>query len=213
MSLESEYWNVIVYLRSVSLCNALGNPHNVATLLLLQAHKRVEHTKVELLHEGLHINLHLQMVCQHAKMVYNSGDGCLLPLSQRTCLPASFLQGWYLPQQRWLHTPAHKSSIYLFRGSEQPRPITTHRVNVSHSFDLVIVLTLGQPCQSLRIQTATCGVQLLTVIHGQLCPKRVDGDNECTPVCLKLSERNKSTERNVSAQQEREHHTPAVSFP
>lgn len=56
----SEYWNVVIDLGSVALCNALGNPHDVPALLLLEPHVRVEDSKVELLHEGLHVYLHLQ---------------------------------------------------------------------------------------------------------------------------------------------------------
>lgn len=43
----------------MALRNALGNPHNVADLLLLQFHVRVEHAEVELLHEGKLVEMHL----------------------------------------------------------------------------------------------------------------------------------------------------------
>lgn len=53
----------------MSLRDALGNPNNVAALLFLQTNERVEDTKVELLHEGLHINLHLHNVSTHQNVV------------------------------------------------------------------------------------------------------------------------------------------------
>lgn len=58
---RSEYWNIVVNLGSVSLGNALCNPHYVSALLFLQPHIGVEDPKVKLLHEGLHIDLHLQV--------------------------------------------------------------------------------------------------------------------------------------------------------
>lgn len=44
--------DVVVNLGPVALGNALGNPHNVATLLLLELHKGIENTKVELVQKG-----------------------------------------------------------------------------------------------------------------------------------------------------------------
>ena len=45
----------------MSLRNALGYPDNVPSLLLLEAHVGVEHSKVELLHEGTHVDLDLMV--------------------------------------------------------------------------------------------------------------------------------------------------------
>ena len=44
----------------MSLSDALRDPNDVTTLLLLQTNVRVEDTKVELLHEGLDVDLNLQ---------------------------------------------------------------------------------------------------------------------------------------------------------
>lgn len=44
----------------MSLGDALGYPHHVPAFLLLQADVGVEHSKVELLHERMHVDLHLQ---------------------------------------------------------------------------------------------------------------------------------------------------------
>jgi len=43
--------DVVVDLLLVVLADAFGNPHNVPDLLLLELHKRVEDSVVELLHE------------------------------------------------------------------------------------------------------------------------------------------------------------------
>ena len=52
-------WDVVINLGLVVLCDALGYPDDVAALLLLQLEEGVEHPKVELLHERVHIELHL----------------------------------------------------------------------------------------------------------------------------------------------------------
>jgi hypothetical protein len=49
---NSEDGDEAVDLGSVSLGHTLGDPRNVATLLLLQFDVRVEHAKVELVQEG-----------------------------------------------------------------------------------------------------------------------------------------------------------------
>lgn len=53
--------DVVVDLGTVPLGDALGNPHNVATLLLLELHKSVENTKVELVQEGQLVQFHLML--------------------------------------------------------------------------------------------------------------------------------------------------------
>lgn len=55
----SEYWDVVVNLGAVALSNALGNPDNVAALLLLQLDVRVEDSVVELVHEGELVQVNL----------------------------------------------------------------------------------------------------------------------------------------------------------
>lgn len=55
-----EYWDVAVNLGTMSLGHALGNPDDVTTLLFLQLDVRVKDAKVELLHEGILHELHLQ---------------------------------------------------------------------------------------------------------------------------------------------------------
>lgn len=52
--------DIVVNLGAVALGNALGDPYNVATLLLLELHKGIEDTKVELVQEGQLVQFHLQ---------------------------------------------------------------------------------------------------------------------------------------------------------
>lgn len=52
--------DIVINLGAVALGDALGNPHNVATLLLLELHKGVENTKVELVQKGQLVQFHLQ---------------------------------------------------------------------------------------------------------------------------------------------------------
>ena len=58
--MNSEYGDIVVNLGSVALGNALADPDDVATLLLLQLEEGVEHTEVELLHEGVLVQPHLK---------------------------------------------------------------------------------------------------------------------------------------------------------
>lgn len=57
---RSEDGYVVVYLGLLSLCDTLGDPDDVAVLLLLQSEIRVKYPEVELLHEGQNIHLHLR---------------------------------------------------------------------------------------------------------------------------------------------------------
>lgn len=54
-----EYGYVVVDLGAMLLGDALGNPDNVAALLLLELKVRIEDTKVELLQEREHVQLDL----------------------------------------------------------------------------------------------------------------------------------------------------------
>ncbi len=53
-------WNVVIDLGPVSLSDALCDPDDVSALLLLQLEERVEHAKVELLHERVNVQLDLK---------------------------------------------------------------------------------------------------------------------------------------------------------
>ena len=52
--------DVVVDFGPMLLSHALGDPDNVATLLFLQLQERVKHSKVELLHERIDIQLDLE---------------------------------------------------------------------------------------------------------------------------------------------------------
>ena len=58
---SSEYRNIVVNFGPLSLGNALSYPYDVATFLFLELHVRVEHSKVELLHEGMDVELYLPL--------------------------------------------------------------------------------------------------------------------------------------------------------
>lgn len=63
----------------------------------------------------------------------------------------------------------------------------TYRIEISHSSNLFIIICLGQPRQSLRVQLATLGIQLIPIIFAKLSPEGVDGDDESSTISLKLS--------------------------
>ena len=51
--------DVVVNLCPVALSHTLADPDDVATLLFLQLEEGVEDPEVELLHESVHVKLHL----------------------------------------------------------------------------------------------------------------------------------------------------------
>ena len=56
----SEDGDVVVDLGPVLLCDALRDPDDVPALLLLQLQEGVEDAEVELLHERVHVQVHLK---------------------------------------------------------------------------------------------------------------------------------------------------------
>lgn len=52
--------NVIVDLGTMLLCNALSNPNDVTTFLLLELKVGIEDTEVELLHESVDVQFYLE---------------------------------------------------------------------------------------------------------------------------------------------------------
>jgi hypothetical protein len=62
----------------------------------------------------------------------------------------------------------------------------THRVVISHVLDLLIVISPSQLSQTLRVEASAVRKELGTVLLGQLCAERVDGDDEGAAVCFKL---------------------------
>lgn len=67
----------------------------------------------------------------------------------------------------------------------------TYRVEISHGLDLLIVICPGQLSKAFWVKLATMGEEFSTVLLGQLCAKRVDGDDEGSPVRLKLHQKDK----------------------
>lgn len=54
-----KYWNIVVNLRLVPLCNTFSNPYNIAAFLFLELDISVKHSKMKLLlkRECVHLNL------------------------------------------------------------------------------------------------------------------------------------------------------------
>lgn len=59
-SSNSKDGDVVVDLCPVTLSHTLADPDDVAALLLFQLEEGVEHTEVELLHEGILVQPHLK---------------------------------------------------------------------------------------------------------------------------------------------------------
>ena len=59
-STNSEDGDIVVNLCPVALSHTLADPDDVAALLLFQLEEGVEHTEVELLHEGVLVQPHLK---------------------------------------------------------------------------------------------------------------------------------------------------------
>ena len=76
----------------------------------------------------------------------------------------------------------HSTCTYHSIISDKP----THWVAVSNSLDLLIVLAFSKSHQSIRVQLATGGVELFSVIHCQFRTKGVDGYDEGSSISLKL---------------------------
>lgn len=64
----------------------------------------------------------------------------------------------------------------------------THRIVISYVLDLFIVICSSQLSQALRVESTTVWKELGTVLLGQLCAERVDGDDEGSTVCFKLQD-------------------------
>lgn len=56
-----ENGNVVVNFRTMFLGHAFTDPHNVSALLLFKLEVCIEHPKVELLQECIHIQVHLKI--------------------------------------------------------------------------------------------------------------------------------------------------------
>lgn len=76
-----EYGDVVVDFGAMLLGDALGDPDNVAALLLLELKVRIEDTEVELLQEGEHVQFHLVLEelvleCLVSRIVAGSIEEC-----------------------------------------------------------------------------------------------------------------------------------------
>ena len=89
--------------------------------------------------------------------------------------------------ERTSNTAKRERERWVHRG--ESHDTFTHSVVVGDCADLVIVLALWQHVQTVRVEAATAGVQLLSVLLAQLRAKWVDCDDESTAVSLKLKTR------------------------
>lgn len=140
--LEDGY--VVVDFGAMLLGHALGDPHDVAALLLLELEVRIEDAKVELLQEGVHVQLDLvleELVLQR--------------------LVAGIVAG-----------AVEQSGIL--------------RIILGHGLHLLVVVGTSQGSQAIGVHLAAVGIQLGTVVLGQLGAEGVDGDDDCTTIGLEL---------------------------
>jgi len=140
--LENGY--VVVDLCAVLLGDALSDPDDVAALLLLELEVRVEDSEVELLQEGVHVQLHLVL------------EELVLQRLVAGIVAGSVEQGGVL------------------------------RVILGHGLHLLVVVSPSQSGQAVGVHLAAVGIQLGTVVLGQLGAERVDGDDDRTTIGLKL---------------------------
>ena len=67
-----------------------------------------------------------------------------------------------------------------------PISLSTYLVIFCNSFNLIIVISSCQSWKSIRIQFSTSWVKFSSVIFGEFCSKRVNGDDKCSAVRFKL---------------------------
>jgi len=139
--LEDGY--VVVDLCAVLLGDALGDPDDVAALLLLELEVRVEDSEVELLQEGVHVQFHLVL------------EELVLQRLVAGIVAGSVEQGGVLC------------------------------VILGHGLHLLVVVSPSQSGQAVGVHLAAVGIQLGTVVLGQLGAERVDGDDDRTTIGLK----------------------------
>lgn len=155
--------DVRVDLGAVPLRHALGDPDDVAHLLLLELHERVEHAEVELLHERVDVELDLVLEELVLEALVVAGADAL---EDRLVL---------------LHDPA--------RPSVKPRPQHnttqhTYAVVVGHGLHLLVGVGLGEHRQSLRVELAAFRVEIGALLLVELGAETVDRDDEGAPVGL-----------------------------
>ena len=93
------------------------------------------------------------------------------------------------------HSQEGEGKMSSLGRERESHDMFTHSVVVSNCADLVIVLALRQHVQTVRVEAATAGVQLLSVLLAQLRAKWVDCDDESTAVSLKLKTHRLQTSR------------------
>ena len=120
VQISLEDGDVVVNLGSVSLGDALGNPHDIPALLLFQLQKRVEDTKVELLHKSVDVQFDLKLFkyAQPLEIFYFPSFETLLHI-RKICPRESFLQDWCRHLRSIVCSPGKK----YFRLQHYPRSL------------------------------------------------------------------------------------------
>lgn len=142
-----EYGDVVVDFGAMLLGDALGDPDNVAALLLLELEVRIEDTEMELLQEGKHVQLHLVL----EELVLE----CLVPR--------------------------------IVAGSIEECCVLS--VILGDSLHLLVVIGTCQGGQSVGVHLAAVGVQLGTIVLGQLGAERVDRYDDGATIGLELNKK------------------------
>lgn len=70
--------------------------------------------------------------------------------------------------------------------SPGPADFGTYGIEISDSLDLLVVICTGQLSKTFWVKLSTVGEELGSVLLGQFSAKRVDSDDESSPICLKL---------------------------
>lgn len=60
---------------------------------------------------------------------------------------------------------------------------------------MLVIVGAGQLSEAFRVEFSTVGEQLGPVLFGQFSAKRIDGDDEGSPVCLELQHKQKDEVR------------------
>jgi len=136
----------VVDLGLLLLGDALGDPHDVSNLLLLEADPGVEYAVLEAHLEGELVELDLvleERVLQR-------------PVLVRRELPPNALQ---------------------------QRPV--RQIHLDGVVDLFSLFSFGNSVQSFRIKETKCGIELLSIVSGQVCSEGIESDVDRTTICFK----------------------------
>ena len=173
------------------------NPDNVSTFLLFQFQIRVKYSEMKLLHKSIDVQFDLIF----EKLVLQSFLSWVISGSLEACLVVGVVFGNcadlvnVVSSGQTLQTICNRKNpseiLKLNWGFQAPRFLDEIFPNwIVHQIfsNRPNQIRIWSDLQSLLtwVELSTCWVQLFPVVFGQLCSKRVDGDNEGPAVSLKL---------------------------